>query len=150
MTRQHSWALAGAASTRSTTTWGLAPLPTMRGIRQHLGGPLVQALARGRLQQPSRRRGAACGKLLASPVPRNMSTAMAATLDFLQAQVLSLSKADRSRLLERLIASLDVDVAAEEEWEQLAEARDVELDSGAVAPVALEDAMARLRAKFPG
>jgi hypothetical protein len=79
-----------------------------------------------------------------------MSTAMAATLDFLQAQVLSLSKADRSRLLERLIASLDVDVAAEEEWEQLAEARDVELDSGAVAPVALEDAMARLRAKFPG
>jgi hypothetical protein len=53
-------------------------------------------------------------------------------------------------LLERLIASLDVDVAAEEEWEQLAEARDAELDSGVVAPVALEDAMARLRAKFPG
>jgi putative addiction module component (TIGR02574 family) len=75
---------------------------------------------------------------------------MAAHLESLQAQVLSLSKADRSRLLERLIASLDVDVAAEEEWEQLAEARDAELDSGVVAPVALEDAMARLRAKFPG
>lgn len=75
---------------------------------------------------------------------------MAATLESLQAQVLSLSKADRSRLLERLIASLDVDVAAEEEWELLADARDAELDSGATAPVALEDAMARLRAKFPG
>jgi hypothetical protein len=53
-------------------------------------------------------------------------------------------------LLERLIASLDVDVAAEEDWERLAEARDAELDSGAVVPVALEDAMIRLRAKFPG
>ncbi len=75
---------------------------------------------------------------------------MAATLESLQAQILSLSKADRSRLLERLIASLDVDVAAEEEWEQLAEARDAEMDSGTVAPVALEDAMARLRVRFPG
>jgi hypothetical protein len=75
---------------------------------------------------------------------------MAASLESLQAQILSLSKADRSRLLERLIASLDVDVAAEEEWEQLAEAREAELGSGGAAPVALEDAMARLRAKFPG
>jgi len=75
---------------------------------------------------------------------------MAATLESLQAQILSLSKADRARLLERLIASLDVDMAAEEAWERLAEARDVELDSGAVAHVVLEDAMARLRARFPG
>jgi len=75
---------------------------------------------------------------------------MAATLESLQAQILSLSKADRARLLERLIASLDVDMVAEEEWERLAEAREAELDSGAVAPLALEDAMARLRARFPG
>ncbi len=46
----------------------------------------------------------------------------------------------------RLIASLDVDVEAEAQWEQLAEERDAELDSGAVSPVSLEDAMARLRA----
>jgi len=75
---------------------------------------------------------------------------MAATLESLQAQILSLSKADRSRLLERLISSLDVDPTAEEAWERLAEARDAELDSGVVSPVAVEDAMARLRAKFPG
>ena len=75
---------------------------------------------------------------------------MTATLESLQAQVLGLAKADRSRLLERLIASLEVDVEAEAEWEQLAEARDAELESGAVAPVALEDAMVRLRAKLPG
>ena len=72
------------------------------------------------------------------------------TLEALQAQVLSLSKTDRSRLLDRLVASLDVDVQAEEEWEQLAEAREAEVRSGNVAAVPLEDAMARLRARFPG
>jgi putative addiction module component (TIGR02574 family) len=75
---------------------------------------------------------------------------MVATLESLQVQIFSLSKADRSRLLERLISSLDVDPTAEEAWERLAEARDAELDSGVVSPVAVEDAMARLRAKFPG
>lgn len=75
---------------------------------------------------------------------------MSVTLEALQAQVMSLSKADRARLLDRLIASLDVDVEAEVQWEQLAEARDAELESGAVTPIALEDAMARLRARFPG
>jgi len=76
---------------------------------------------------------------------------MAATFDSLQAQVLSLSKAERSRLLERLIASLhDGELPAEQDWEQLADAREAELEAGAIAPVALEDAMSRLRAKFPG
>ncbi len=72
------------------------------------------------------------------------------TLETLQAQVLSLSKADRARLLDRLVASLDVDAEAEEAWEQLAEARDEELQSGQVVAVPLEDAMARLRPRFPG
>jgi hypothetical protein len=72
------------------------------------------------------------------------------SLEALQAQVLSLSRADRGRLLDRLVASLDVDAQAEEEWEKLAEARDAELGSGQVVVVTLEDAMARLRARFPG
>lgn len=72
------------------------------------------------------------------------------TLEDLQAQVLSLSKADRSRLLERLVASLDVDAQAEAAWEQVADDRDAELQAGTVAAVPLEDAMARLRARFPG
>lgn len=75
---------------------------------------------------------------------------MSITLEVLQAQVMSLSKGDRARLLERLIASLDVDVEAEAAWEELAARRDAELESGSVAPVPLEDAMARLRARFPG
>jgi hypothetical protein len=72
------------------------------------------------------------------------------TLEALQAQVLGLSKADRSRLLERLVASLDVDAQAEAAWDQLAEDRDAELLAGTVAAVPLEDAMARLQARFPG
>jgi putative addiction module component (TIGR02574 family) len=72
------------------------------------------------------------------------------TLESLQAQVLSLSKGDRARLLERLVASLDVDTQADEEWELLAEARELELKSGHAAAVPLEDAMARLRVRFPG
>jgi hypothetical protein len=72
------------------------------------------------------------------------------SLDALQAQVLGPSKADRTRLLERLIASLDADVQAEQEWEQLAEDRDAGLRFGRASAVPLEDAMARLRGRFPG
>jgi hypothetical protein len=72
------------------------------------------------------------------------------TLEALQAQVLGLSKADRSRLLERLVASLDVDAQAEAAWDQLAEDRDAELLAGTVVAVPLEDAMARLQARFSG
>lgn len=75
---------------------------------------------------------------------------MSTTLEALQVQVMSLSKEDRSRLLERLVASLDVDVEAEEQWEQLAAQREAELESGAVAGIPLEDAIAQLRARFPG
>jgi putative addiction module component (TIGR02574 family) len=75
---------------------------------------------------------------------------MSPTLEVVQAQVMSLSKEDRSRLLERLVASLDIDAEAEEEWEQLAAQREAELDSGAVVGLPLEDAMAQLRARFQG
>lgn len=75
---------------------------------------------------------------------------MSTTLEALQVQVMSLSKEDRSRLLERLVASLDVDVEAEEQWEQLAARREAELKSGAVVGIPLEDAIAQLRARFPG
>lgn len=75
---------------------------------------------------------------------------MASTFESLQAQILSLPKAERTRLLDQLIASLDVDPAVEDGWEKVAEARDADLQSGAVDPVTLEDAMAGLRAKFPG
>lgn len=75
---------------------------------------------------------------------------MSTTLEILQAQVMSLSKEDRSRLLERLVASLDPDTEAEEEWDRLAAQRESELTSGAVTGISLEDALAQLRARFRG
>ena len=75
---------------------------------------------------------------------------MSTTLEALQAQVMNLSKEDRSRLLERIVASLDVDAQAEEEWEQLAAQREAELEAGTVTGIPLEEAMAQLRARFPG
>ena len=55
---------------------------------------------------------------------------MAITLETLQAEVLRLSPADRARLLDRLIASLDVDHGAEAAWDKLADEREQELATG--------------------
>ena len=75
---------------------------------------------------------------------------MPTTLETLQAEVLRLSPADRARLLDRLIASLDLDADNEAAWDQLADTREQELDGGSVQAVPLEVAVARLEAQFPG
>ena len=75
---------------------------------------------------------------------------MQATLETLQAEVLRLSPADRAKLLDRLIASLDVDPEAETAWDELADRREQELDTGTARAVPLEVAVARLEARFPG
>jgi hypothetical protein len=75
---------------------------------------------------------------------------MTITLETLQAEVLRLSPADRARLLDRLIASLDVDAGAEAAWDKLADEREQELAAGVAAAVPLDVAIARLEARFPG
>lgn len=77
---------------------------------------------------------------------------MSMTLESLQAQVLRLPPADRAKLLDRLIASLDVDAEAEAEaaWDDLADRREGELQAGTVEAVPLDVAIARLEARFPG
>ena len=75
---------------------------------------------------------------------------MPITLETLQAQVLSLSPKDRAKLLDRLIASLDLDTEAEAAWDALADERDGELETGTVKPVPFDLAIARLEARFPG
>lgn len=75
---------------------------------------------------------------------------MTVTLETLQAEVLRLSPADRAKLLDRLIASLDVDAGSEAAWDELADQREQELATGVVAAVPLEVAVARLEARFPG
>jgi len=75
---------------------------------------------------------------------------MTITLETLQAEVLRLSPADRARLLDRLIASLDVDAGAENAWDKVADEREQELATGAAAAVPLDVVIARLEARFPG
>jgi putative addiction module component (TIGR02574 family) len=69
-------------------------------------------------------------------------------LEALEAEVLKLTPADRSHLLERLVASLDSDPEVEEAWEREADRREAELDSGAVAAVPGDEALARLRKRL--
>ena len=75
---------------------------------------------------------------------------MTITLETLQAEVLRLSPADRARLLDRLIASLDFDAGVEAAWDKLADEREQELADGRATAVPLEVVIARLEARFPG
>jgi hypothetical protein len=74
--------------------------------------------------------------------------AMELTLDALQAEVLKLSAADRARLLDALLDSMDEDQEVERQWEQIADERDSELETGAVAPVDGPAVLARLRSQY--
>ena len=73
---------------------------------------------------------------------------MTTSLEALESEVLKLGPADRSHLLERLIASLDADPAVEAAWEMEADRREAALESGSVAAVSAQEAMARLRQRL--
>ena len=85
-----------------------------------------------------------CGTPIVSPPELIVST----NLDVLEAQVLRLNPADREHLFERLIASLDTDIAVEQAWDTEADHREAEFASGLVIPVPGQEALARLRAKL--
>ena len=69
-------------------------------------------------------------------------------LELLEAEVLRLAPVERSHLLERLIASLDYDPEVEEAWEREVDRRETEFESGSIADVPGQEAIARLRAKL--
>lgn len=73
---------------------------------------------------------------------------MNTNLEVLEAEVLKLAQVDRSHLIERLIASLDIDPEVEEAWAREADRRDAELGSGLSVAVPGQEAIARLRAKL--
>ena len=73
---------------------------------------------------------------------------MVKPVEDLQAEVLNLPPAERALLLERLIVSLDADPEIQRAWVQEAQRRDTEIESGAVAPVPGEEALARIRASL--
>jgi putative addiction module component (TIGR02574 family) len=73
---------------------------------------------------------------------------MSSTVEALEAEALQLSPAERTRLVERLIASLDADPEVEEAWAAEVERRNAEIESGAVSLVPGSEALARLKAEF--
>jgi len=73
---------------------------------------------------------------------------MTTSLKVLEAEALKLAPADRSHLLERLIASLDTDPEVEEAWEMEADRREASLESGSAAEVPAQEAMNRFRSRL--
>ena len=70
------------------------------------------------------------------------------TTDQIEQELLRLPAADRARLAERLIASLDEDSEVEAAWLVEVRRRDEELQSGAVQGIPIEDALTTIRARF--
>jgi hypothetical protein len=73
---------------------------------------------------------------------------MTTSLEALQAEILRLSPSDRARLLDRLIASLDVDTEAEAAWDAVAQRREQEIAQGTATTVPLDVALAGLEGRF--
>ena len=73
---------------------------------------------------------------------------MNATLEALEVEVLRLPLEDRSRLLDRLIESLDDEKALDEAWDKEAARRDAEIEDGTSVPVDGKEVVARLRAQI--
>jgi len=73
---------------------------------------------------------------------------MSSTVEALEAEALQLSAAERARLVERLIASLDIDPEVEAAWAAEVERRNAEIESGAVALISGPEALAKLKAEF--
>ena len=73
---------------------------------------------------------------------------MGTSIEMLEAEVLQLPNAERSRLLERLITSFDPEPAIREAWIREAERRDAELDAGVTKSVPADEALSRIRASL--
>ena len=77
-----------------------------------------------------------------------MVTSMPLTLEALELEVLRLPHADRARLLDRVVASLDSDAERDAAWDALAARRDAEIENGLSTTVPVDEALARLRAEL--
>lgn len=73
---------------------------------------------------------------------------MAIPVDVIEAEALSLSEADRSRLIDRLIASLEKDPEWEAAWSVEADRREARVAAGEASWLPGEDAVARIRARL--
>ncbi|MCM8613514.1 addiction module protein [Accumulibacter sp.] len=73
---------------------------------------------------------------------------MSATVEELEAEVLRLPAVLRARLVEKLIASLDVEPDVENAWAEEVEKREGEIENGTVTLLPGAEALSRLRAEI--
>ncbi|HBL26061.1 MAG TPA: hypothetical protein DD490_04415 [Acidobacteria bacterium] len=69
-------------------------------------------------------------------------------IEALAEEVLRLPAGARSWLLDRVVASLDLDRGRDAAWDALAARRDADIESGAAAEVSGPEVVARLRAEL--
>jgi putative addiction module component (TIGR02574 family) len=70
------------------------------------------------------------------------------TVETLEAAALQLTPADRARLVNRLIATLDADPEVEEPWAAEVERRQSEIQNGTISLLPGPESVAKLRAEF--
>lgn len=70
--------------------------------------------------------------------------------DVLEAELLQVPKADRIRVLDRVVASLDADSTRDASWNAVAAQRDAEAERDPSVLLPLDDVLATLRAEARG
>ena len=70
------------------------------------------------------------------------------TVETLEAAALQLTPADRARLVDQLIATLDADPEVEEAWAVEVECRQTEIEDGSVTWLTGPENLAKLKAEF--
>jgi hypothetical protein len=78
----------------------------------------------------------------------HLENSMSRPIEALAEEVLQLPSDARSRLLDRVVASLDTDRVRDAAWDALAAHRDAEIESGAAIAVSGPEVVARLRAEL--
>lgn len=73
---------------------------------------------------------------------------METLLEIVEAEALKLTAGERAALARRLLASLDEDAEIEEAWAAEVERRIAEVESGAVRPLPMSEALAQVRASL--
>ena len=73
---------------------------------------------------------------------------MSMPLEVLEAELLQLPKADRIRVLDRVVASLDADAAREAAWDAVAARREAEAEKDGSLLLCLDDVLTKLRSEL--
>jgi len=70
------------------------------------------------------------------------------TVETLEAAALQLTSADRARLVDRLMATLDADPEVEEDWAAEVERRQTEMENGTVSSLPGPETLTKLKSEF--